>query len=480
MNLSNLSIEVRPRTNWEAFDLGKSLLGKYWKIVYGPWILANLCLMLIFAPVCFYSINWAVFLYIFFIPVAERIILLIISRAVFGDNLGWKEALKLWPGQIKAGLISYNVFYRILPLRAMILPVWQLENLKGRHLSNRVKIINHKASNSAGWIGVFFSILELLTTVSIMKIILDFMPQGLIDWENFWLDFFLVGPPLVLTILFGCVYVTVVWIVRPILVAGGFSLYLHRRMVLEGWDIELQFRSLVNRLTKILIPALIILSSFTGNPLRAEDSPQKTVERIMKMEEFEKFKEIESRRSKNRNNEKETSADFSNASFGAFFVKMILIVFVILLIGGLIYFITRTLKENKIAMSISDKTQEPVRKIMGMDITEETLPNDIAAEAENLIRQGQLRAGLALLYRGALFKLVNQYGVAMKKSFTENDCLRAVKAPVPSNTSDYFKDLTNQWLLLAYAHVEPEQDNALRFCKQWNSAFKAVARGASS
>lgn len=479
MNLSNLSIEIRPRTNWEAFDLGRSLLRKYWKIVYGPWITANLCLMLLLAPVCLYSVNLAVFLYVFFIPVAERIILLIISRAVFGDTLRWKESMKQWPGQVKSGLISYNIFYRILPLRTMILPIWQLENLQGKHRSNRIKTINHQASNSAGWIGFFFTILELLTTGFILKFILDFIPQGLIDWELFWIDLFLVGPPLAFTVIVGCVYLLVVWMVRPILVAGGFSLYLHRRMVLEGWDIELQFRSLVNRLTKILIPAIVILSSFCGHSLRAEDSPQKTVERIMKMEEFEKFKEIEGRRSKNKGEEKSKERDFSDISFGAFFVKIILIIFVVLLIGGLIYFIVKTLQENKISVSRTDKIKEPIRKIMGMDITEETLPDDIASEAESLIRQGQLRAGLALLYRGALFKLVNQYGVALKKSFTENDCLRAVKSPVPSVTSSYFKDLTNQWLLLAYAHVEPEQDNALRFCKQWNSAFKAAGREVS-
>ena len=46
MNLNTIDIEIRNRTNWEAFDLGKPLLFKYGKAVYGPWLAANLVIIL--------------------------------------------------------------------------------------------------------------------------------------------------------------------------------------------------------------------------------------------------------------------------------------------------------------------------------------------------------------------------------------------------------------------------------------------------
>lgn len=470
MNLNSLDIAIRPRTNWEAFDLGKSLLFRYFKSVYTPWLLTNLLLIVLIAPLCFYSASLAILLYIYLIPVAERTVLLVISRAVFGQKLTLKETLKIWKTQIGNGLFSYYLFYRFFPTRALILPVWQLENLKGKALSNRLKSVSYNSSNTAGWIGVFFSLLELLATFVILEIGFLFVPDGLIDWEAFWVDLFLIGPPLILTVIYTTVYILVVLILRPFLVAGGFALYLHRRMVLEGWDIELQFRSLASRVAKILIP-LAVASFFTFSPqAQAEKKPQEVVARIMNMEEFNNTKTIEGRRWINGDSEVPDGVDLSGM---AFVFKILFIALIIALIVGLIYFIVKNVKVNKMEIKTS-KPVKPIRNIMGMDITEETLPSDIAGEAERLIREGQMRAGLALLYRGSLYKLVNAYGIALKSSYTENDCLKKIGKPVPGKTKDYFSKLTNLWLMLAYAHIEPEQEKALSICKDWNLAFKAV------
>jgi hypothetical protein len=43
-------------------------------------------------------------------------------------------------------------------------------------------------------------------------------------------------------------YLAAVALVEPAYVAAGFALYLGRRTVLEGWDIELEFRRLSDRI----------------------------------------------------------------------------------------------------------------------------------------------------------------------------------------------------------------------------------------
>jgi hypothetical protein len=53
---------------------------------------------------------------------------------------------------------------------------------------------------------------------------------------------------------FCLLYLLVISIVEPFYVAAGFSLYLNRRTELEGWDIELGFRTLAARLEAQQVP----------------------------------------------------------------------------------------------------------------------------------------------------------------------------------------------------------------------------------
>ena len=64
--------------------------------------------------------------------------------------------------------------------------------------------------------------------------------------------------------------------IEPFYVAGGFSLYLNRRTLLEGWDIELELRRCAARFTNartgtaVLAGAtLVALISWTTLPLPA-------------------------------------------------------------------------------------------------------------------------------------------------------------------------------------------------------------------
>ncbi|HAQ27742.1 MAG TPA: DUF4129 domain-containing protein, partial [Pseudomonas sp.] len=73
--------------------------------------------------------------------------------------------------------------------------------------------------------------------------------------------------------------VLVVW--EPIYVASGFSLYLNRRTILEGWDIELAFRRLRTRLMPMLVPLLLGLGLLFVQPpaaLLAAEPTQATAE----------------------------------------------------------------------------------------------------------------------------------------------------------------------------------------------------------
>jgi hypothetical protein len=119
--------------------------------------------------------------------------------------------------------------------------------------------------------------------------------------------------------------------------------------------------------------------------------------------------------------------------------------------------------------------------LFGMEVTRESLPDNISASALNLLRSGDTRAALALLYRASLFQLIHQ-GVDIHDGHTEGECVQLVRnyfaqtkninARAQQDTRiDYFARLTRIWQQLAYGHVTPEAQLAEQLCDSWNSSW---------
>ena len=96
--------------------------------------------------------------------------------------------------------------------------------------------------------------------------------------------------------------------------------------------------------------------------------------------------------------------------------------------------------------------------LFGLDIREQSLPDDIRAEALKLIQSRQYRAALALLYRASLAYLVKHHALDLPPGATEGDCVQAAQQHLSSEQQfHYFKELTRAWQLTAYAHrILPE------------------------
>src|SRR4029079_19757194 len=77
-------------------------------------------------------------------------------------------------------------------------------------------------------------------------------------------------------------YMVAVLLLEPFYVAGGFGLYLNRRTLLEGWDIEVALRRRAERRTAAVRAALtaavvLLVSFFACFPVRASaQAPQLT------------------------------------------------------------------------------------------------------------------------------------------------------------------------------------------------------------
>ncbi|MCM8537663.1 MAG: hypothetical protein NE334_17110 [Lentisphaeraceae bacterium] len=472
MNPNKIDIEIRSRTNWEAFDLGKPIVFKHFKAVYLPWITANFIIVLLSSWAFAISPALAFFIIWLFLPLAERTVLFVLSRAVFGDVPTYKETMKQWIPQLKNGLFSFNFAWRFLANRSFVMPVWQLEGLTGDRRRKRLKQISHDATNTAFMEGSIFASIEHLLAMSFIAFILFLVPSGVIIWDEVAAEAFFETLPMWVSIVGSSVYLLAIVLIRPIYVAGGFTLYLHRRMVLEGWDIELQFRSLNQRLKKGAFAAVLLLALFVSPAsLRAESAPKEQISEILSREEFDTKKKVKTREFLN---SKKDSISFAPLEALAGAMKIFFIVLIIAIVVWLIYKIlqssssvVRVIKEEEGSKFTS------VKEVMGMSITKDSLPKDIPQAVEKLILEKKYREALSLLYRGSLFNLIQLHRVSLKSSCTENECLAAFKNYASNQQKDYFEKLTNTWILQAYAHVDPSSIELSQFNEEWKGLFKA-------
>ncbi|MDA8016790.1 MAG: DUF4129 domain-containing protein [Thermoanaerobaculia bacterium] len=116
-------------------------------------------------------------------------------------------------------------------------------------------------------------------------------------------------------------------------------------------------------------------------------------------------------------------------------------------------------------------TQAP-DTLFGLDLRSESLPADIAGEAERLWRAGDITAAMSLLYRGALARIADE-GVVLAESFTEDDCLRAARARLDPVRTGFLAELTRAWQGVAYGHRPPNAAKGEDWWLGWRRHFDA-------
>ena len=107
------------------------------------------------------------------------------------------------------------------------------------------------------------------------------------------------------------------------------------------------------------------------------------------------------------------------------------------------------------------------RVVMGMEVTPESLPENIPETAWRWWGEGRRHEALALLYRGAISRSIELARVEIMESDTEGDCLRRIGQAGVEAHAGYFKGLTGSWVRLAYAERFPADDEVRSLCQQW-------------
>ena len=113
--------------------------------------------------------------------------------------------------------------------------------------------------------------------------------------------------------------------------------------------------------------------------------------------------------------------------------------------------------------------------VRDLDIRPESLPDDIGASARELWNRGEHRQALALLYRGALSRLVHAHGVPIKHSSTEGECVSLAAQHLNASATAYFAQLVRVWQRAVYGGNDPQTDTAMALCDGFSAALDPPA-----
>ena len=508
MQLNDATMAIRPRSAWEALDLGILLARRHAGLLILSWALLTLPVFALISLLLWQHPTLSLLLFWWCKPLYERLPLFILSRSLFGDTPTLRESFRALPGELRSQWFSSLIWRRFSLTRSFDLPVVQLEALSGTTRQQRLRVLRQRDSGPARWLTIVGAHLETGLWLGALALLYVLIPQQLLaDWT--WHDLLeLDGNWLWFEHLTNLLYVLVLMIWEPIYVASGFSLYLNRRTILEAWDIELSFRRLLQRLTPLL-PALVLALGLILNPfvMNVEAAPEveerpmtdqgpeserllnqpltskaarEQITQLLDQPPFRNQETVTRWRfgDEPTNSEPGWLARLLDSLLGAGSLQRsighlaagIEALMWAALFGLAAYTLWRYrdwLRLHAPRFRVTDKTRQSTPAVLfGLELQPETLPQDVASEVERLW-QDHPRKALGLLYRALLSHLLYERRLPLKTAHTEGEILGLLRQHDHPALLAYAETLTGHWLNLAYGHQLPPGSVKDDLCGQW-------------
>lgn len=534
MNFNQVTIEIRPRHPWEAVDLGLLIARRWWWPLMQVWLLTTLPLFVLLSLI---TSTWAWWLSIaliwWFKPLFERPLLYILGHAVFNHLPATRETMRALPGLLRPQFFDSLLWRRFSPTRSLDLALIQLEGLAGKQRRDRLLVLHQEDSSPAAALTLIGFLIEVFLAFGLVVLLGSLIPSEMnFDWRGQGLDdSFWSGQ---LNTIAGYIALS---LVAPFYVACGFSLYLNRRIKLEGWDIAIAFQRMVSKRSTaanilLLLPLILVLgfsplpeavagetliavqntgASSSLNLQSTEEVSQENAEEVpdQPLAEISVLHDRESARAEITSvlaredfykkrvlrypviefKERTSLWDwlFKHLPFRdslaavpfALIMELLFWLLVILLIGVVAFRYRHWLATYLPQGAKRPSRRRPPTSLFGLDLSRESLPDNINEAALALWRAQQPRAALALLYRASLSRLIES-GLDIEESHTELECLELAKSnAIDANALNYFTELTLSWRRLAYGHLVPDRATAERLCRRWHAAWDATESAAT-
>lgn len=498
MRIEDLTVALRPRTAWEALELGSALVRRHAGAIWRPWLWLTLPLYaalnalawaldaMWLAPVLMW---WA-------LPLFDRIPLYVLSRAVFGGAPGPGQTLRAQRNWGARWWLAYLTWRRLGPVRSLYLPIDLLEGGDPATAKQRRSALGSPVYAIAFLLTAICSAFILALVVGLGAGVLmfvpnDYLPDGLriignaVTERPLWFD---------LTV--NVFYWAAVSAIEPFFVGAGFGLYLNRRIEVEGWDIEMAFRRLRARLSAAA-PGLLALCLALGAsawmpdvsaqasrsaPLREVESgrsgfetdtplPPTLREVFGTVPDDRSLREAVERAEQDAtmapkavierwqmNEPQDARAEAAPLAVLGRILSLIGEYGLWFVVAGLVLVLLITAPRWLKWFGGADRTTRereaaPVRTHEAAVAV--PLPDDIPTAVRTLWRAGRERDALALLYRASVEVMSVRANVTLVPGATEAHCLRASRQMPSAEDRDAFAQAVRTWQYAAYAQHLP-------------------------
>lgn len=477
MKLEDVTAEIRPRVPWESIDLGCALARQHIKTIWKSWLVTIVPLWMVLALLLRDHPWWFLLCLWWLKPIYDRLLLFIVSRALFGAVPSVKYVLKAWPRLLVKNIWKSLVVRRFSPSRSLTMPVSELEGLKGGNYTQRVRLLEVNGGEGASIATFAGLILEAVAFLGAIMLVFMMVPGEVSERWWYSISEFLSNDDFSqfansLLWIFAVTWMLAITLMEPFYVSAGFALYVNSRTITEGWDIELAFKRMGSRIsnlkngvkkgTMLLMVSLVSIGCFT---MAHEARGESAIGEIMKSEDFTIHSKIEKVYV-----EKDSAApNWQLPAISGLIGNFLFYAVLAIVIGGLVYLIykNRHLFGGAPSMGKSVSAVSRTREVMGMDVTPESLPSDVVAAARSAWQSGDHQLALSLLYRGSITWLVNRVELPIEESDTEGDCLRHVEAMSDTAFTPYFTKLTAAWVSTAYGKNQPDDITMQALCDTW-------------
>jgi Domain of unknown function (DUF4129) len=251
MKLETLTVELRPRSPWEAMELGSALVRKHARAIWIPWLLVTGAVFVVL-NLAAWAIGhiWLAGLLMWWLrPAFDRIPMYVLSRAVFGSVPSVAETLRAqltWGWRPMRGHLTWR---RFSPLRAVMLPIDLLEGADRARLGERRRVIGVGLGGYAVQLFVMCANFILAIELSLLLLTAIAVPNELLPEaaRAAW-AMITEAPPAWALIALNLLDWLAAGFIEPFYIGAGFGLYLNRRTQLEAWDLEIAFRRMRKRL----------------------------------------------------------------------------------------------------------------------------------------------------------------------------------------------------------------------------------------
>lgn len=486
MNLEDVTVALRPRGQWEAMDLGARMVRRDAKAIYLAWFALTLPAFALALAAAWFTpyAGLAVFAYWWIEPISDGPILHVVSRRLFGEQPTARDALRsTWPA-LRRNWIYLLTPFRFHLARSAMLSITQLEGLNGKRRRDRARTIGRRIARPGGGLTVAYHHLALAVYFGIILLVFTLLPESLqASMGDDLLQLLWTQDSKTANLISLSLFYVAQTTMHPWWVGGGFGLYINCRTSLEAWDLEVAFRRMVARRRRNLAAAAVMLCAaglalapsseaqdatqeaapteqvpLTGYWKDAEVAPP--LRRVQQSEQFvstETTYDYEYRWSRDTEEEANDEATSEPRDWGwldvifqVFAVIVELWLWIVVAAVLLILFLTRSHWLGAVTPS-SSRTRRASIRVAGELIETGDLPDDYAAVAVSLWREGRAREALSLLFRGRLLDAAQRFDLALPDGATEGMCVRAVAKQADTVFSQHFASLTQAWVACAYA-----------------------------